>query len=113
MLTPIGHVLLAAWRLAGRVSRAAGRGLLLLWRGLVARPVAWAYRQVATPAGHVAREVWRTARAAVRATRAGVRQALFGTPSREPVRSRARTLSSTKASGNTPAPVISLPERQG
>lgn len=113
VLTPVGHLLLAAWRQAGRISRAVGRGLLLLWRGLVARPVAWAYRRVATPAGHAVREVWRTARAAVREARAGVRQALFGTPSREPVRSRARTLGSKKAVGNTPAPEISLHERQG
>ena len=113
VLTPLGHLLLGAWQLAGRVGRAIGRGLLLLWRGLVARPAAWAYRQVATPVGHAVREVWRTARAAVRGTRASVRQALFGTPPREPARSRARSLGSTTAADAAPADEISLPLRRG
>lgn len=113
LLVPLGRLLVAAWHLAGRISRALGRGLVRLWRGCVARPCAWAYRQVATPAGHIVREVWRTARAAVREARAEVRRALFGAPPREPVRSRARTLGSTTAVGSAPAPEISLHERQG
>ncbi|MEU9302077.1 hypothetical protein [Streptomyces sp. NPDC048269] len=113
VLTPLGHFVAAAWHLAGRVSRALGRGLLRLWRGLVARPAAWVRRHVLTPAGHLVREVWRSSRLAVREARASVRQALFGPPSREPARSRARTLGRTTAAGNTPAPEISLHERQG
>lgn len=113
LLAPLGRLLVGAWHLAGRISRALGRGLVRLWRGCVARPCAWAYRQVATPAGHVVREIWRTARAAVREARAEVRRALFGAPPREPVRSRARTLGSTTAVGSAPAPEISLHERQG
>ncbi|MFB0628592.1 hypothetical protein [Streptomyces sp. AB3(2024)] len=113
LLAPLGRLLVGAWHLAGRISRALGRGLVRLWRGCVARPCAWAYRQVATPLGHVVREIWRTARAAVREARAEVRRALFGAPPREPVRSRARTLGSTTAVGSAPAPEISLHERQG
>ncbi|WP_392891706.1 hypothetical protein [Streptomyces sp. LN699] len=113
LLTPLGHLLRGAWYLAGRISRALGRGLLRLWRGLVVRPARWAHRRVATPVGHLLREVWRTSRTAVREARAEVRRALFGTPPGEPARSRARTLGSTKAAGNTPAPEISLHERQG
>ncbi|MFB7464390.1 hypothetical protein ACFCZ1_12995, partial [Streptomyces sp. NPDC056224] len=113
VLTPLGHFAAAVWNLAGRVSRAIGRGLLRVWRGLVVRPAAWVRRQVLTPAGHLVREVWRSSRLAVREARASVRQALFGPPPREPARSRARTLGSTTAAGNTPAPEISLHERQG
>ncbi|MEV6571226.1 hypothetical protein [Streptomyces sp. NPDC051577] len=113
VLTPLGHLLRGAWYLAGRVSRALGRGLVRLWRGLVVRPARWAHRRIATPVGHLVREVWRTSRTAVREARAEVRRALFGGPPGEPVRSRARTLGSTKAAGNTPAPEISLHERQG
>ncbi|WP_143196820.1 hypothetical protein [Streptomyces sp. CB00455] len=113
VLTPLGHFLAAAWHLAGRVSRALGRGLLRLWRGLVVRPAAWVRRQVLVPAGHAVREVWRTARLAVREARASVRQALFGTPPGEPARSRTRTLGSTTGAGTSPAPEISLHQRQG
>ncbi|MEU9420822.1 hypothetical protein [Streptomyces sp. NPDC048272] len=113
VLTPLGHLLRGAWYLAGRISRALGRGLVRLWRGLVVRPARWARRRIATPVGHLVREVWRTSRTAVREARAEVRRALFGGPPGEPVRSRARTLGSTKAAGNTPAPEISLHERQG
>ncbi|MCX5198186.1 hypothetical protein OOK31_30575 [Streptomyces sp. NBC_00249] len=113
VLAPLGQLLVGAWHLAGRISRALGRGLRWLWRGLVARPAAWVYRQVATPVGHVLRTSWRTARAAVREARAEVRRVLFGGPPREPARSRARTLGSTTAVGNAPAPEISLHERQG
>ncbi|MFF3015178.1 hypothetical protein ACFVS6_12855, partial [Streptomyces sp. NPDC057939] len=113
VLTPLGHLLVGAWRLAGRISRAIGRGLLWLWRGCVARPCAWLHRHVATPAGHALRSVWRSSRAAVREARDDVRRLLFGTPPGEPARSRARTLGSTKAAGNAPAPEISLHETQG
>ncbi|MFJ1867695.1 hypothetical protein ACIOD1_24060 [Streptomyces sp. NPDC088097] len=117
LLTPLGHLLVGAWHLAGRVSRALGRGVRWWWRGCVARPAAWAYRRVATPVGHAVREVWRTARATARevgaATRTAVREArvevwraLFGEPEGEPARSRARTLGSTTAAGNTPAPAV-------
>ncbi|MBT2404399.1 MULTISPECIES: hypothetical protein [unclassified Streptomyces] len=82
VLTPLGHLLLGAWRVAGRISRALGRGILWLWRGLVARPAAWVYRHVATPVGHAAREAWRTARAAVREVRGEVRRVLFGAAQR-------------------------------
>lgn len=113
VLTPLGHLLRGAWHLAGRISRALGRGLLLLWRGLVVRPARWAHRRIATPVGHLVREVWRTSRTAVREARAEVRRALFGTPPREPARTRARSVGSTTAAGNTPAPEISLHKRQG
>ncbi|MFD9456984.1 hypothetical protein ACFWBC_28330 [Streptomyces sp. NPDC059985] len=113
LLTPLGHLLAGAWRLAGRISRALGRGLLWLWRGCVARPCAWVHRHVATPAGHALRAVWRTSRTAVREARDEVRRLLFGTPPGEPARSRARTLGSTKAAGNAPAPEISLRKTQG
>ncbi|MFG2617985.1 hypothetical protein ACGFXC_10185 [Streptomyces sp. NPDC048507] len=112
VLAPLGRLLAGAWQQAGRISRALGRGLVLLWRALVARPCAWAHRRVATPAGHLVREVWRGARAAVREARDEVRRALFGRPPREPARSRARTLGSTTAVGTAPAPEISLPERR-
>ncbi|MET9467040.1 hypothetical protein ABZY44_19990 [Streptomyces sp. NPDC006544] len=138
LLMPLGRLLVGAWQLAGRLSRALGRGLLLLWRGLVARPAAWAYRWIATPVGHAVRaawasarravrtvrrqviapvgraagEVWRASRLAVREARDDVRRALFGGPSREPGRSQARTLGSNTAAGDTPAPEISL-SKQG
>nr|WSX51878.1 hypothetical protein OG409_24905 [Streptomyces sp. NBC_00974] len=138
LLLPLGRLLVSAWHLAGRLSRALGRGLVLLWRGLVVRPAAWAYRWIATPVGHAVRavwtsarravrtvhrqviapvgraagEVWRSARLAVREARDDVRRALFGGPSREPGRSRARTLGSNTAAGDTPAPEISL-SKQG
>lgn len=113
VLAPLGRLLAGAWHVAGRISRAMGRGFVWLWRGLVARPWARIRRQVLTPAGHVVREVWRAGRAAVREARAEVRRALFGWPPREPARSRARTLGSTTAVGSTPAPEISLHEPQG
>ncbi|MEU6314231.1 hypothetical protein [Streptomyces sp. NPDC047014] len=113
VLTPAGRLLAWAWHVAGLL-------LGLLWRGgkwvgwvLVGWPAAQVYRYLLTPLGHAAREVWRTARGAVREARAAVRRALFGTPPVEPGRSRARTLGSTTAAGNTPAPEISLRDRQG
>ncbi|MEV7443457.1 hypothetical protein AB0O22_20370 [Streptomyces sp. NPDC091204] len=113
VLTPLGQVLLWAWHVAGRIAAALWRGLKWVGWVLVGWPASRVYRHVLTPAGHAVREVWRTGRAAVREARAAVRTALFGTPPVEPARSRARTLGSTTAAGNTPAPEISLHERQG
>ncbi|MFE2289288.1 hypothetical protein ACFXDJ_34595 [Streptomyces sp. NPDC059443] len=134
-LVPLGRLLLGAWQLAGRVSRALWRGFVRVWRGLVVRPVAWAHRRIATPVGHAVRAgwsatrraarsayrhtvtpagrlvrgVWNTSRLAVSEARADVRRMLFGGPPREPARSRARTLGSNTAVGDTPAtPEISL-----
>ncbi|MFD9723887.1 hypothetical protein [Streptomyces sp. NPDC059072] len=113
VLTPLGQVLAWAWHVAGTIAGALWRGLK--WAGwvLVGWPASWAYRHVLTPVGHTAREVWRTGREAVREARAAVRQALFGTPPREPARSRARTLGSTTAADAAPAAEISLSKRQG
>ncbi|CAM5439111.1 hypothetical protein SAVIM338S_02606 [Streptomyces avidinii] len=134
LLLPLGRLLVSAWHLAGRLSRALGRGLARLWRGLVVRPAAWVYRWIATPLGHAVRavwttarravrtvhrqaiapvgravgEVWRASRLAVREARDDVRRVLFGGPPREPARSQARTLGSKTAAGDTPAPEISL-----
>lgn len=131
LLVPLGRLLVSAWHLAGRVSRALWRGLVWLWRGLVVRPAVWVrrhvvtplanvarvaarsvHRQVLTPVGNAVRDVWRTSRLAVREARADVRRALFGGTGREPVRSRARTLGSNTAAGDAPAPEISL-HKQG
>lgn len=134
LLVPLWQLLVGAWHLAGRVSRALGRGLVWLWRWGVVRPAGWVRRRVVTPVGNVLRagwavgrraaravhrqaiapvgravgEVWRTSRLAVREARADVRRALFGGPPREPARSQARTLGSNRAAGDTPAPEISL-----
>lgn len=138
LLVPLWQLLVGAWHLAGRVSRALGRGLLWLWRWAVVRPAGWLRRHVVTPVGNVLRagwsagrrvarsvhrqaiapvgravgEVWRASRLAVREARADVRRALFGGPPREPARSQARTLGSNRAAGDTPAPEISL-NKQG
>ncbi|MER5483980.1 hypothetical protein ABT024_12280 [Streptomyces sp. NPDC002812] len=138
LLVPLGRLLVSAWHLAGRVSRALGRGLVWLWRWAVVRPAGWLRRHVVTPVGNVLRagwaagrrgvravhrqaiapvgraaaEVWRTTRLSVREARADVRRALFGGPPREPARSRARTLGSNRAAGDTPAPEISLHKQQ-
>ncbi|MFE2146367.1 hypothetical protein ACFXA3_32350 [Streptomyces sp. NPDC059456] len=113
VLTPVGQVLVWAWHVAGRILRAVWRAVRLVGRVVVGWPVAQVYRHVLTPVGHVVREVWRTVRTTVRQARADVRKALFGGPGREPVRSRARTLGSTTAVSNTPAPESPLPQRQG
>ncbi|WP_395360585.1 hypothetical protein ACHGLA_12245 [Streptomyces sp. YH02] len=113
VLTPVGRVLAVigrelvdalavAWRVAGYVSRAVGRGLKWLARNLIGRPAAWCYRTVLTPVGHLVRDaVWRparkaavetgravsaalaSARATVSAARRDAWRALFGGP-REP-----------------------------
>ncbi|MFD7879203.1 hypothetical protein ACFV5G_34780 [Streptomyces sp. NPDC059766] len=104
----LGH----AWRIAGRISLAAGRLLGTLFRWIFVEPVRWTYRAVLTPVGHfvrdavlrpaaaAAREVGRAvrqtyaavrepvrqalaaARDSVRQTRADLRRALFGEPGR-------------------------------
>lgn len=141
LLVPFWWLLVGAWHLAGRVSRALGRGVVWLWRWAVVRPARWVGRHVVTPVGNAVRagwdatrraaravhrqaiapvgravgDVWRASRLAVREARADVRRALFGGPSREPARSPARTLGSNRAAGNTPAPESSLSyeKRQG
>ncbi|MEU3632399.1 hypothetical protein [Streptomyces fradiae] len=66
-----------AWRVAGYVSRAAGRAVKwALWQ-TVGRPARWFYRSVCTPLGHFARDaVWRPARDAVRAALSAARRTL-------------------------------------
>ncbi|MFG2994383.1 hypothetical protein ACGFZK_34665 [Streptomyces sp. NPDC048257] len=113
VLAPLGRALAWAWHVAGLITGALWRALRWTGRMLIARPAAQVYRYVLTPAGHLVRAVWRPVRDSVREVRAEVRRALFGTPPVEPARSRARTLGSTTAAGNTPAPEISLHERQG
>lgn len=132
LLAPLGRLLVSAWHLAGRASRALGRGLVRIWRWLVVRPAAWLLRHVLTPAanavrraaravhrqavapvGRTLRALWHTSRLAVREARADVRRALFGGPPREPARSRARTLGSNRAAGDAPAPESPLYKTQG
>ncbi len=113
VLTPLGRALARAWYVAGLITGGLWWGCKWAGRVLVGWPAVQVYRYVLTPAGHLVRAVWRPVREAVREVRAEVRRALFGTPPVEPARSRARTLGSTTAAGNTPAPEISLHERQG
>ncbi|MFE2477880.1 hypothetical protein [Streptomyces sp. NPDC059389] len=108
LLAPLGQVLVWAWHVAGRIASALWRGIRLVGRVLVGRPAAQVYRYVLTPVGHVVRDVWRTVRTTAREVRAEVRKALFGGDGREPARSRARTLGSTTAASNPPAPERSL-----
>lgn len=138
LLVPFWWLLVGAWHLAGRVSRALGRGLVWMWRWLVVRPAGWVRRRVVTPVGNALRagwaatgrgvravhrqaiapvgravaEVWRAARLSVREARDDVRRALFGGPPREPARSQARTLGSNTAVGDAPGPDVSL-NKQG
>ncbi|MEV4342210.1 hypothetical protein [Streptomyces sp. NPDC049590] len=114
----VGDALGHAWRIAGRISRAAGRALGTLFRWIFVEPARWAYRAVLTPVGHavraavlrpvaagmravgrVTREAVTTARDTVRQARAEFRRMLFGTPRqpaavdrREPVAPGTRTL---------------------
>ncbi|MFF0216224.1 hypothetical protein [Streptomyces vinaceus] len=112
LLAPLGQALVWAWHVAGRIVRVVWRGVRLVGWVLVGLPAAQLYRYVLTPVGHVVRDVWRTVRNTVREVRAEVRKALFGGPAREPARSRARTLGSTTAVGETPsAPEISWRKR--
>ncbi|WP_327252731.1 hypothetical protein [Streptomyces sp. NBC_01244] len=138
LLVPLWQLLAGAWHLAGRVSRALGRGLVWLWRWAVVRPAGWLRRHVVTPVGnalragwavgrrgarsvhrqaiapvgHTLRALWQTSRLAVREVRDDVRKVLFGGPAREPGRSRARTLGSNTAVGDAPGPDVSL-NKQG
>ncbi|WP_329398771.1 hypothetical protein [Streptomyces melanogenes] len=136
VLTPVGRVLAVvvrevvdafghAWRIAGQVSRALGRGLKWLGWQLVGRPVRWVWRTVCAPvlywvrdtlwapvkraaveagrvagaalrtAGRTAREALASARETVRQARADAWRALVGGPPREPAPHPARTLGST------------------
>ncbi|MBT2482043.1 hypothetical protein [Streptomyces sp. ISL-94] len=113
VLTPLGRALAWAWHVAGVITGALWRAFK--WAGwvVVGWPLAQVYRYVLTPAGHLLRAVWRTVRDTAREIRAEVARALFGTPPREPARSRARTLGSTTAADAAPADEISLHQRQG
>ncbi|MFJ9715223.1 hypothetical protein ACIRPQ_04640 [Streptomyces sp. NPDC101213] len=132
VLAPAGRVLAAvgrevrdalrhAWRIAGRLSLAAGRILGTLLRWIFVEPARRLYRRVLTPVGHLVRDVvlrpaaeaaraaGRTGRQALAAARASVRQAradvrrlLFGGPRqpqpvarREPSGRGTRTLDSS------------------
>ncbi|WP_329195173.1 MULTISPECIES: hypothetical protein [unclassified Streptomyces] len=113
VLTPVGQALAWAWHVAGRITGALWRAAKWVGWVLVGWPLSQVYRYVLTPAWHLLRAVWRTVRDTVREARAEVRRALFGTPPREPARSRARTLGSTTAADAAPADEISLRQRQG
>ncbi|MFJ3963785.1 hypothetical protein [Streptomyces sp. NPDC090036] len=113
VLTPLGRAVAWAWHVAGLITAALWRAFKWTGRILIGWPATQVYRYLLTPVGHLVRAVWRPVRDAAREVRAEVRRALFGAPPVEPARSRARTLGSTTAAGNTPAPEISLPERQG
>ncbi|MYX13670.1 hypothetical protein GTY67_09560 [Streptomyces sp. SID8374] len=122
VLAPVGREIAeaaeVAWRIAGYLSRAVGRGIAWLFRHLVGVPVAWAYRTVCTPVGHFVRDaLWaparraaaeagRAARSALATARETVRQArrdawralvggTAGARSGEPLGVPARTLGST------------------
>ncbi|MGW2478397.1 hypothetical protein ACWCWQ_00985 [Streptomyces sp. NPDC001571] len=121
----IGHAIGHAWRAAGFVSRAVGRGLKWLARNLLGRPLRWVYTTLLTPVGHwvrdavlrpaaraarevgriaadaargagrAAREALASARETVRTARQEAWRALVGGSPRERVEHRARTLGST------------------
>ncbi|MGA5405996.1 hypothetical protein ACPCSC_01865 [Streptomyces lavendulocolor] len=146
VLTPAGRGLVVvarelrdavvvAWRAAGYLTRAVGRGLRWLGWHLLGRPVAWCYRNVCTLAGHALRDhLWRPVRtAAAGAGRAGraalasaaatvrrARRDAWRAPAGGPAAGRAgepagvpaRSLgSTTTAPGVAPAPEISLRKR--
>ncbi|MFJ5294005.1 hypothetical protein [Streptomyces sp. NPDC088348] len=124
----IGGAVGVCWRIAGRISRAVGRGLKWLGWNLVGRPVRaawrWSHDYVLAPAGRAVADAARGVRAALRSARATVRdtrrevwRALFGGPApveaREPIGARARTLGSTTTVPEVaPEPEISL-RKQG
>ncbi|MFF4695538.1 hypothetical protein [Streptomyces chattanoogensis] len=121
----VGEAFGHCWRVAGFLSRAVGRFLGAVLRGLFVEPVRWVYRTLLTPLGHAVRDgIWRpvrkalggigrttrealrAARASVRETRQEIRRALFGAPRgavreaaepprREPGAPEARTLGSS------------------
>ncbi|WP_338676658.1 hypothetical protein V1460_29595 [Streptomyces sp. SCSIO 30461] len=126
----------AAWRIAGHVSRAAGRALKWLGWNLLGRPLVWCYREVCSPVGHFVRDqVWRpakrvavtagqavrgalaSARDTVREARRAARRALVGGPTDvrggRPVPVPARNLggTSTTVSDVAPGPGVSLHKR--
>ena len=73
----LGEALGHAWRVAGRISRAVGRGLGTLFRWVFAEPSRWVYRTVLTPVGHVVRDaVLRPVAEAARGAGRAVGQAL-------------------------------------
>ncbi|MGW0930788.1 hypothetical protein [Streptomyces sp. NPDC002644] len=103
VLREVGEALGHAWRIAGRISLAAGRLLLRLLRWILVDPVRWVFRAVLAPAGRLVRDtvlrpLGRTVRAAgggvrnavaaarvtVRELRREVRTALFGSPRKAP-----------------------------
>ncbi|MFD9814821.1 hypothetical protein [Streptomyces sp. NPDC059080] len=77
VLCVLGVFLAACWRLAGRISRAVGRGIAFFWRGLVACPSRWLYRWVFTPVGHGLQAVFGPPLRLARETAREVRRALF------------------------------------
>ncbi|MFD3522528.1 hypothetical protein [Streptomyces sp. NPDC058653] len=81
VLTPVGREIAdavgVAWRIAGQISRAIGRGLKWLAWILVGVPASWFYRTVCTPVGHVVRDyVWAPAKKAAVETGRAVGSAL-------------------------------------
>ncbi|MFI1400233.1 hypothetical protein [Streptomyces sp. NPDC020681] len=140
VLAPVGREIAAAvgvaWRIAGYISRAVGRGIKWLAWNLVGRPVRWFYQSVCTPVGHAVRDgIWRPAKraaieagraagSAIRSARETVRQArrdawraLVGGPPAaktvDPLVRQARTLgSTTTVPGVAAEPEISL-HKQG
>ncbi|MFF1505995.1 hypothetical protein [Streptomyces sp. NPDC058326] len=100
-----------AWRVAGYVSRAVGRGLKWLARHLIGRPARWFYRNVCTPVGHVVRDaLWRPARKAAVETGRAVRAALAS--ARATVRQARRDAWRALVGGaRQPDPVTALPGR--
>ncbi|GHI07773.1 hypothetical protein AQI88_34225 [Streptomyces cellostaticus] len=117
----VGEALGHAWRIAGRISQAVGRGLGTLFRWIFADPLRWVYRTVLTPVGHVVRDAvvrpvaeaarvagravgqaLSAARDTVRQARADLRRMLLGEPRppaavdrREPTGRATRTLGSS------------------
>ncbi|WP_250403278.1 hypothetical protein [Streptomyces cellostaticus] len=113
VLVPVGRVLAVvaretgqalghAWRIAGRISRAAGRVLGILVRWVLVEPARQVYRTVLTPAGHVLRDhVLRPAAEAARAVGRSVRQARAA--ARDTVRRARAELGRTLLGGPRPA----------
>ncbi|MFI1765934.1 hypothetical protein ACH41H_28280 [Streptomyces sp. NPDC020800] len=117
----VGAALGHAWRIAGRISRAVGRGLGTLLRWIFVEPLRQVYRTVLTPVGHVVRDavlrpvaeaarlagraagqMLAAGRDAVRQARADLRRMFLGEPRppvavdrREPAGRDTRTLGSS------------------
>ncbi|MDT0492457.1 hypothetical protein RM717_18275 [Streptomyces griseus] len=93
VLAPVGREIAeaaeVAWRIAGYLSRAVGRGIAWLFRHLIGVPAAWAYRTVCVPVGHVVRDaLWAPARRAAAEAGRAARSALA--TARETVRQARR-----------------------